>query len=157
MSANVAPGSGAADAVVAHLFECSIQALRRGTGVDDLAVQLRHQATGTTSEVLCDRVIANVGWRPDPSLYSELHVHQCWASDGPIKLAGRLVASEGIGGELLGAEVLLHPEPDFLLLGTKSFGRNSLFILKIGFEQVEHAVELLMPSSKYPDAAAIES
>ena len=148
-----------------HLFGCSIQALRRGTGVDDLAVQLRDQATGTKSEVLCDRIVANVGWRPGPSLYSELHV----TCDGPIKLAGRLVAWEGRGGDCLDhhpgpAGVLLNPEPDYLVLGMKSFGRNSLFILKIGFEQVEQALELLMPSCRkgeavshpQPVAAAIE-
>ena len=47
--------------------------------------------------VECDRVIANVGYRPDASLYQELQVHQCYASEGPMKLAAALLSASGAG------------------------------------------------------------
>jgi len=34
-----------------------------------------------------------------------------------------------------GPETLRNPEPNFHVLGAKSFGRNSLFLLRLGFEQ----------------------
>src|SRR5690606_15680271 len=39
-----------------------------------------------------DRIIANVGYRPDTELYRELQIHLCYASDGPMKLAASLLA-----------------------------------------------------------------
>eukprot|EP00193_Tetraselmis_chui_P000612 CAMPEP_0177753584 /NCGR_PEP_ID=MMETSP0491_2-20121128/1541_1 /TAXON_ID=63592 /ORGANISM="Tetraselmis chuii, Strain PLY429" /LENGTH=459 /DNA_ID=CAMNT_0019268885 /DNA_START=137 /DNA_END=1517 /DNA_ORIENTATION=- len=140
----------------------SIESVHEDGSTKKLFVQLRPQGEELGEEALrltVDRVVANVGWRPDASLYSELHVHQCWASDGPIKLASSLIAASGKGGgdclkqAVPGPELLLTPEPGFLLLGMKSYGRNSLFILKIGFEQIEQAVGLLFPS----DPAAVVS
>uniref|UniRef100_A0A7S1X7Z9 FAD/NAD(P)-binding domain-containing protein n=1 Tax=Tetraselmis chuii TaxID=63592 RepID=A0A7S1X7Z9_9CHLO len=153
---------GSLDAGVTHLSGYSIESVHEDGSTKKLFVQLRPQGEELGEEALrltVDRVVANVGWRPDASLYSELHVHQCWASDGPIKLASSLIAASGKGGgdclkqAVPGPELLLTPEPGFLLLGMKSYGRNSLFILKIGFEQIEQAVGLLFPS----DPAAVVS
>lgn len=146
---------GSLDAGVTHLSGYSIESVHEDGSTKKLFVQLRPQGEesgGKALRLTVDRVVANVGWRPDASLYSELHVHQCWASDGPIKLASSLIAASGKGGgdclkqAVPGPELLLTPEPGFLLLGMKSYGRNSLFILKIGFEQIEQAVGLLFPS-----------
>lgn len=153
---------GSLDAGVTHLSGYSIESVHEDGSTKKLFVQLRPQGEesgGKALRLTVDRVVANVGWRPDASLYSELHVHQCWASDGPIKLASSLIAASGKGGgdclkqAVPGPELLLTPEPGFLLLGMKSYGRNSLFILKIGFEQIEQAVGLLFPS----DPAAVVS
>jgi hypothetical protein len=92
-----------------------------------------------------DRVIGNVGYKPDASLYRELQIHQCYASEGPMKLAAYLLsqnAGQEGGGDCLaqtsgGFETLVSPEPDFYILGAKSYGRNSDFLLKLGFEQIE--------------------
>ena len=35
------------------------------------------------------------------------------------------------------------PEPGFFLLGAKSYGRNSSFLLRVGFEQVRDAFTLI--------------
>jgi len=86
-----------------------------------------------------DRIIANVGYSPDMSLYRELQIHECYASLGPMALAATLL--KHTGGDCLtvptaGAAALRNPEPNFYILGAKSYGRNSHFLLRAGFEQV---------------------
>lgn len=66
-----------------------------------------------------DRVIGNVGYLPDAALTRELHV-----------------------GELAGGNVR-QPEPGYFVLGMKSFGRDSNFLLKRGFEQVKEVLGLI--------------
>jgi hypothetical protein len=95
-----------------------------------------------SSSLEVDQVIGNVGYKPDPSLYRELQVHQCYASEGPMKLSAYLLGQKGGDGDCLaqtagGFETLVSPEPDFYILGSKSYGRNSDFLLKLGFEQIE--------------------
>lgn len=58
-----------------------------------------------------DRIIANVGYLPDVNLFRELHV-------------------------TLTPELPLTQEPGFFVLGSKSFDRDSRFLLGTGFEQV---------------------
>jgi thioredoxin reductase len=93
-----------------------------------------------------ERIIVNTGFGPDDSLYRELQVHECYASRGPMKLAAALAAS-GAGDCLtvpaFGADVLAHPEPDFYILGHKSYGRNPNFLLETGFRQVQDVVHVL--------------
>ena len=95
-----------------------------------------------------DTVVANVGFHPDLSLFRELQVHQCYASEGPMKLAAALLSASGGGGDCLaqtsmGAATLKSPEPDFYVLGAKSYGRNSAFLIKLGLEQIEDLKTLL--------------
>jgi hypothetical protein len=96
-----------------------------------------------------DEVIANVGYRPDNSIYRELQIHECYASGAPMKLAASLLAaSADAGGDCLklggfGPEVLVNPEPGFFILGMKSYGRNSAFLLQSGHEQVRDVFRLL--------------
>jgi hypothetical protein len=93
-----------------------------------------------------DRILANVGYQPDRALYAELQIHECYASSGPMKLAAALLSQGSadclsVGGQ--GAETLLNPEPGFFILGSKSYGRNSTFLLRAGFEQVRDAFRLI--------------
>ena len=63
-----------------------------------------------------DRVIGNVGHLPDHLLTRELHV-----------------------GEFAGGTIR-HAEPGYYVLGQKSFGRDSNFLLKRGHEQIREAL-----------------
>lgn len=86
-----------------------------------------------------DNLLANVGWRPDLSICRELQVHHCYASEGPMKLASALLASSSsdcLEQPASEAETLLNPEPDFYVLGSKSYGRNSKFLLSSGLNQI---------------------
>ena len=109
-----------------------------------MEVQISGGAQGGGQSVVVDQVVANVGYRPDLELTRELQVHLCYASEGPMNLA----ASLGAGGDCMaassgGIETLRSPEPDFFVLGSKSYGRNSAFLLKLGFEQVATVLESL--------------
>ena len=74
-----------------------------------------------------ERVIANVGSMPDMDFVRELHV-----PNGDFPTA----APQGVG-------VLRTPEPNFYVLGAKSCGRNSQFLLRNGFEQVREVFALI--------------
>ena len=90
-----------------------------------------------------DRVLALVGYRPDPDLARELQVQTCWATEGTYPLAAALLSRGGDGsdcleiGRDLDASTLRHPEPGFFTLGMKSYGRNPAFLLQVGFKQVD--------------------
>jgi thioredoxin reductase len=92
-----------------------------------------------------ERIIANVGYTPDTDLYRELQIHECYASLGPMALAAALSKH---GGDCMtipaqGPATLRNPEPNFYILGMKSYGRNAHFLLKTGFEQVRDAFTLI--------------
>ena len=97
-----------------------------------------------------DQVLCCTGFRPDHHLTRELQVHVCWGTEGPMKLAAHLLATRGGGGgDCLAApspgdaEILRAPEPGFFVLGAKSFGRRSDFLMETGFEQVGEVMRLL--------------
>ncbi len=118
-------------------------------GPEEYSVAVDVPGRGRTV-IVADRVLGLTGCRPDRSLYGELQVHECYATGGPIRLAARL-AGESSGessGDCLaqsagGIETLQSPEPDFYILGSKSYGRDSRFLLRVGLEQVELVVEHL--------------
>jgi len=120
---------------------------------EKIEVSLRRKdspgAQGRQAETLeslsVDRVLALTGSVGDHEMYRQLQVHECYATSGPMKLAATLLG-EG-GGDCLtqsshGADVLKNPEPDFFILGSKSYGRNNTFLLRVGWEQINEVLEL---------------
>ncbi len=115
----------------------------------EVALRLRDDATGESIEtVSVDRVLALTGSLGDHRLYRQLQIHECYATCGPMKLAAALLGESGSGDCLAqtghGAETLLNPEPGFIILGSKSYGRNSTFLMRIGWEQVGDALGSLV-------------
>lgn len=97
-----------------------------------------------------ERIIANVGSTPENTLYRELQVHECYASLGPMNLAAALARHSGADCLTIppqGASVLRNPEPNFYILGIKSYGRNPHFLLRTGFEQIRDAFTLISGKS----------
>jgi hypothetical protein len=91
------------------------------------------------TDVVVDRVISLTGAVGDHSIYRQLQVHECYATSGPMKLAAALLgdtSADCLVQESHGVDVLKSPEPNFYLLGAKSYGRNSAFLLRIGYDQV---------------------
>lgn len=105
----------------------------------DKPIRVHARCNGQPRTWEAERLIANVGYTPDNNLYRELQVHECYASLGPMALAAAL--SKHAGADCLqvpahGPASLANPEPNFFILGAKSYGRNPHFLLRIGFEQV---------------------
>lgn len=132
---NLAKGS---DSFLKFLNATQVIETAAGKG-DRVRLLLENKLNGEVSEVQSDVVYAMVGYKPDRSLYEELQVHECWATSGPMKLAATLLSQAG--GDCLsidagGPETLLNPEPGFYVIGAKSYGRNSQFLLQRLEEQI---------------------
>jgi hypothetical protein len=117
-----------------------VDALRESEG--GVVVTLR-STTGDVREIIVDRIIALTGFLGDTSLYRQLQVHECYATAAPMNLSAALLGAAG-GGPVdclaqasHGVDALRVPEPNFFVLGMKSYGRNSTFLLRIGYEQVD--------------------
>jgi hypothetical protein len=131
---------GASDAVEAKLGAVT-EALQPRDG--RIAVTLRN---GAAEEVMVDRVLALNGGVGDFSLYRQLQVHECYATSAPMKLSAALLgaaAGDCLEQQSHGPETLTNPEPGFFILGAKSYGRNSQFLMRIGWEQVSDVIGLL--------------
>jgi hypothetical protein len=131
---------GASDAIDARLG-CVTEALAPRAG--RIAVTLRN---GQAEEVEVDRVLALNGGVGDYSIYRQLQVHECYATSAPMKLSAALLGADA--GDCLeqqshGPETLTNPEPGFFILGAKSYGRNSQFLMRIGWEQVSDVFGML--------------
>jgi hypothetical protein len=124
---------------------------RRGVVVEEISrpngrfeVTLRN---GSGSErVAVDRILSLTGYVGDHELYRQLQVHECYATCGPIKLSGALLgaaAGDCLAQTTHGAETLTNPEPGFFILGSKSYGRNNTFLMRIGWEQVGEVFGML--------------
>ncbi len=98
-----------------------------------------------------ERIIANVGFSPDTNLSRELQIHESYTTLAPLALAHALAASKSqdclkiAGG---GPDSLRNPEPNFYILGVKSFGRNSNFLMRFGIEQIRDVFTILAGNPK---------
>lgn len=113
----------------------------------DKGFKITALSNGKTRTWEADRLIANVGYTPDATLYRELQVHECYASLGPINTVPPQIPQGGTDNLSIpsfGNAALCHPEPNFYVLGAKSCGRNSAFLLRWGFEQVREVFTLLL-------------
>ncbi|PQO28267.1 FAD-dependent oxidoreductase [Blastopirellula marina] len=90
-----------------------------------------------------DRVLADVGHRPNLDMLRELQVATCILSEAPRKLAALWFAGGGADACQNDPTALVHPEPNFYILGAKSFGRRSDFLLSIGFDQIRQVFALI--------------
>ncbi|MEX2560664.1 MAG: hypothetical protein WD403_12155 [Pirellulales bacterium] len=140
-AANALAASGGA---VQHRSGTMVDGVEWQADKDSFLVHLSHDGPAETVEV--NRIIANVGYRPDNSLFSELQVHECYATSGPMKLAAQLAAHPSrdcLDQPPSSASALLNPEPNFYILGAKSYGRNSNFLLSTGFDQVRQVFSIV--------------
>jgi thioredoxin reductase len=69
-----------------------------------------------------DQIVANVGYRPDKTIYSELQIG---------------------AGEMGGALSEVASEPNFYILGAKSRGRRSDFLFRDGLEQIRRVFAII--------------
>jgi hypothetical protein len=135
LNASAAELAAGASGAVTLRPGCVTEALR-GHG-ERVVVTLRNGGAG---EVEVDRILALNGGVGDHALYRQLQVHECYATSGPMNLAAALLGEGGsdcLAVASHGPETLRNPEPGFFILGAKSYGRNSQFLLQIGWQQVD--------------------
>ncbi len=112
----------------------------------DKGYRVTARSSGQPKIFEVEKIIANVGYTPDTMLYRELQIHECFSTLAPMKLATAMAASKGsdcmkqVG---YGPESLRNPEPNFYILGMKSYGRGSSFLLRVGFDQVRDVFTLI--------------
>jgi 2-polyprenyl-6-methoxyphenol hydroxylase-like FAD-dependent oxidoreductase len=114
--------------------------------VGDRVVVVLQRLDGAREEVTVDRVLGLTGSVGDHTIYRQLQVHECYATSGPMKLAAALLGAGGgdcLAQESHGADTLVNPEPGFFILGAKSYGRNSTFLMRVGWQQVDEVFGLL--------------
>ena len=93
-----------------------------------------------------DAMIACTGYRPNISITRELQIDLCSATEAPRGMSdwfsklGRIDATEQSAS---GTAALRIPEPNFFVLGSKSFGRNSNFLLALGLEQIRDVFSII--------------
>jgi thioredoxin reductase len=114
-------------------------------------VEVSLQNPAHTETLTVDRIVVTTGFRPDTHLARELHVQNCWATEGTYPLAASLLGETG--GDCLavasfGAETLTHPEPNYFTLGMKSYGRTPDFLIRTGRQQITDVLDWLKTSDR---------
>ncbi|MCU0960176.1 MAG: hypothetical protein MUF48_08735 [Pirellulaceae bacterium] len=106
---------------------------------DESAEEFRVWFAGQAELERFDRLVVAVGYRPDRSLYEELRVVDSPRTGGPLGVAERLLRAadaERAGTRPLPAAHLVTPEPNFYVLGAKSYGRDPGFLMTGGYRQI---------------------
>jgi thioredoxin reductase len=118
---------------------------------DDAVMVTLRSADGSQETVTVDRVLGLTGAVGDHSMYRQLQIHECYATSGPMKLAAALLGAGGgdcLAQESHGADTLVNPEPNYFILGAKSYGRNTTFLMRVGWQQVDEVFELLAAAER---------
>tara|TARA_R110002050_G_scaffold92952_3_gene194375 strand:- start:2646 stop:3851 length:1206 start_codon:yes stop_codon:yes gene_type:complete len=101
--------------------------------MEKISFQLEHNDVW----ISCDNLCVAIGYLPNTKLYQELHVKNCWATDGLHSIAQLIHNSNCLTQSHPSRTSLLTTEPMFFVLGSKSYGRRSSFLLSIGLQQIE--------------------
>lgn len=133
-----------ANGVVGWRPDTRVTAIERA-GAEKFIVVFEERGGHVTHETF-DNILVHTGLKPDTRLFEELQVHQCYATDGPIRLAAALLgsgSSDCLDQPEVCGDTLSNPEPNFFVLGSKSYGRSSHFLLEAGLKQIEQVFGLI--------------
>jgi thioredoxin reductase len=100
---------------------------------------------GDQSLAPVDEIVVATGLRPDLAMLGELRLGLDPAVEAPAALAPLIDPNIHSCGTVPphGADELAHPEPDFYMIGMKSYGRAPTFLLLTGYEQARSVVAAL--------------
>jgi hypothetical protein len=92
-----------------------------------------------------DSIIAATGQRPDLAMNRELRLSLDPALESVSALAPLIDPNEHSCGSVRphGARELAHPEPNFYVIGSKSYGRAPTFLLATGYEQARSVAAMI--------------
>lgn len=92
-----------------------------------------------------DHVISNVGYLGDFEMLDPLQLHRCYSTGGPMNWA-RSIADGGddcLQHKSGGTNAVITTEPDFYVIGAKSYGRDSRFLFQTGLQQIEDVFRII--------------
>ena len=136
-----------ADIAITHVGGAVVEGFEFNSATHRYRVALLVSEQPHVEEV--DQVIVNAGFGPDHSITRELQVHECYATGAPMKLAAALMgatAADCLTTPAFGFDALVSPEPDFFILGHKSYGRSPHFLLQTGYQQADDVLSHLAAS-----------
>ncbi|MCA9245617.1 MAG: FAD-dependent oxidoreductase [Planctomycetales bacterium] len=110
---------------------------------DRLRVTLADEARST---LVVDRILAQIGYMPHWGMCRELQLHLCYATVGPMRLAAALqekASDDCLDQTASGPQTLFNPEANFYVLGAKSYGRNSQFLIATGHAQIRDLFSII--------------
>jgi hypothetical protein len=92
-----------------------------------------------------DSIIASTGQRPDLAMTRELRLALDPALESAQVLGPLIDPNEHSCGTVRphGARELAHPEPNFYIIGSKSYGRAPTFLLATGYEQARSVAAMI--------------
>jgi cation diffusion facilitator CzcD-associated flavoprotein CzcO len=124
-----------------HLAGRAVEAFDFDAASEEFLVWL----DGDTQPRCLDRVIANVGYRGDPSLYAELQVASHPRTGGALAVGNYLddLARSNDAPQRRPATWTLTTEPHFHVLGAKSYGRDSSFLMPAGHQQIRDVFSII--------------
>ena len=112
---------------------------------DGYKLRLHGETNGAEINLSADEIIACTGARPDLSLLSELRLDLDPTVESSRALAPLIDPNVHSCGTVRphGETELRQPEPDFYIVGMKSYGRAPTFLLATGYEQVRSVTAAL--------------
>lgn len=158
-SADELPARGELGVTAQKLVEAGHIDLVTGFRIEKIAVDTGRvvlSAEDGRSLPAADTVTVLTGFRPDLSFLSELRLELDATLQAPVRIAAEVDPNIHSCGSVAatGAADLAQPEPDFYLVGAKSYGRAPTFLTITGYEQVRSVVAAL--AGDHEAAARVE-
>ena len=110
-------------------------------------IQIEGELNGESESIAnIDEIISNTGSRPNLDMIREVRVDLDSSLESVFDLAELIDPNIHSCGTVRphGEKELRHPEKDFYIVGSKSYGRAPTFLMATGYEQVRSIVAYLM-------------
>jgi len=135
------------DSPIEHLGSSSVDAVgKNANGRLVVTVSGKEMSGQETTLLEVDQIVANVGFRPNLDFCRELQISQSYVTEGSAELDGNLLADGGtdcLDRSVGLGDLLITTEPNFYVLGSKSYGRKSPFLFSAGLEQIRHLFTII--------------
>lgn len=109
-------------------------------------IQVEGDLNGQSETILkIDEIISNTGSRPDLDMIREIRIDLDASLESVFDLADLIDPNIHSCGTVRphGEKELRHPEKDFYIVGSKSYGRAPTFLMATGYEQVRSVIAYL--------------
>jgi hypothetical protein len=120
-----------------------VQKIQRESQSGAFTVWLTGQTEG---EQQFDRVVSLAGFRPNQALCQDLNVQWCDETEAPSAMAAWLrsqASPDLVARAAPRVDALLTGEPNFYVLGSKSYGRDASFLFADGLAQIQQLFTLI--------------